>query len=66
MQDDSRIDASFIAIIVIGIGSSGIDPSSFPCILATCYRFVGTLLQSHTDLYHDRYDYAKGRRNNYE
>lgn len=40
-QDDSRGDASSIAI-VIDIGSSGIDPNSFPCIHATRYQFVGT------------------------
>lgn len=40
-QDDSRGDASSVAI-VIDIGSSGIDPNSFPCIHATRYQFVGT------------------------
>lgn len=42
-QDDSRGDASSVAIVVIDIGSSGVDPGSFPCIHATRYDFVGTL-----------------------
>lgn len=41
-QDDSRGDASSVAIVVIDIGSSGVDPCSFPCIHATRYEFVGT------------------------
>lgn len=48
-QDDSRGDASSVAIVVIDIGSSGVDPGSFSCIHATRYQFVGTLWQSHTN-----------------
>jgi len=56
-----RDDASFVTI-VIGIGSSGVDPSSFPCILVTRYRFVGTPFWPYIDLYHDyRIDDLKNR-----
>lgn len=57
-QDHSRTDASSVAIVIIDIGSSGVDPGSFPCILAR-YRFVGTSFRSHTDLYHNQYDSVK-------
>lgn len=48
-QDDSRGDASSVAIVVIDIGSSGVDPDSFPCIHATRYQFVGTPWLSRTN-----------------
>lgn len=48
-QDDSRGDASSVAIVVIDIGSSGVDPNSFPCIHATRYQFVGTPWLSRTN-----------------